>query len=69
MPEPTPFLTVAQVAERLQVEHKTVRKAIRIEQLEAVHIFRTWRISEDALATYIERHTPMLQSKKKRKTA
>lgn len=30
-----PLLTIAQVAERLQVEHKTVRKAIRIGRLEA----------------------------------
>ncbi len=64
-----PLLTIAQVAERLQVEHKTVRKAIRIGRLEAVHIFRTWRISEDALATYIASCTPVVQFQKKRKTA
>jgi len=53
MTEP-PFLTIAQVAERLQVEHKTVRKAIRLGRLEAVRIFRQWRISEEQLAAYLQ---------------
>ena len=61
-----PYLTIAQVAERLQVDHKTVRKAIRIGRLEAVHIFRQWRISEDALATYIASCTPVVQFRKRK---
>ena len=66
MSKPLPYLTIAQVADRLQLEHKTIRKAIRIGRLEAVHIFRQWRISEDALATYIASCTPVVQFKSRK---
>lgn len=61
-----PLLTIAQVAERLQVEHKTVRKAIRIGRLEAALIFRQWRISEADLASYIQSCTPVVQLRKRK---
>ena len=61
-----PYLTIAQVAARLQVEHKTVRKAIRLGKLEAVRIFTSWRISEEALASYIVSCTPVVQLRHRR---
>ena len=66
---PPPYLTIAQVAERLQVERRTVAKAIRLGRLEAVRIFRQWRISEAALASYIESCTPVVQIRNRRKSA
>ena len=64
-----PFLTIAQVAEILQVERRTVRKAIRLGRLEATRIFRQWRISESSLASYIESCTPVVQIQNRRKSA
>jgi excisionase family DNA binding protein len=59
--KPTQYLTINQVAERLQVDRRTVQKAIRIGRLEAALIFRQWRISEDALTDYVQSCTPALQ--------
>jgi excisionase family DNA binding protein len=64
-----PFLTIDQVAERLQVDRRTVRKAICLGQLEAALIFRHWRISEEALAAYIEGCTPVIQLRNRRRSA
>lgn len=64
-----PFLTVAQVAERLQVNHKTVRKAIRLGQLEAACIFGQWRVSPEALADFVTDSTPIVQIQKRRRSA
>lgn len=64
-----PYLTIAQVAERLQVDRRTVRKAIRIGRLEAALIFRQWRISESALQSYVEACTPVVQIRNRRKSA
>ena len=66
MATPPPLLTINQVAERLQLDRRTVQKAIRIGRLEAVLIFRQWRISEEALATYIASCTPVVQYKKRK---
>ncbi len=63
------YLTINQVADRLQVEHRTVRKAIRIGRLEAFKVFQQWRISEDALLEYVQSCTPMIQIRNKRKSA
>lgn len=63
------YLTINQVADRLQVEHRTVRKAIRIGRLEAFKIFQQWRISEAALSEYIQSCTPIIQIRNKRKSA
>jgi len=59
--KPAQYLTINQVAERLQLNHQTVRKAIRIGRLEAVRISREWHISEEALTAYIESCTPVFQ--------
>lgn len=66
---PPQFLTVQQVAERLQVDHKIVRKAIRLGKLEAVRIFSQWRISEAALADFVSAATPIVQIQKRRRSA
>lgn len=63
------YLTVAQVAERLQVNHKTVRKAIRLGHLEAANIFGQWRVSPEALADFVSDATPIIQIQKRRRSA
>lgn len=60
------YLTIAQCADVLNVEHKTIRKAIRLGKLEAVRIFHQWRISPDAFSSFIESNTPIVQIKRRR---
>lgn len=47
------YLTVAQVAARLQVSEKTVRNHIRQERLKVIRVGRAVRISESALRNYL----------------
>ncbi len=49
-------LTVRQVAERLNVNHKTVRKLIQRGQLAAVKIGGAVRIPEEGLQAYLADH-------------
>ncbi len=49
------LLTVAQVAEALQVSHETVRIWIRNGELEAVDIGNEYRISKDDLNDFLKR--------------
>ncbi len=58
------LLTVAQVAERLQVNAETVRVWIRTGELDAVDIGNEYRISPDDLKDFLERRKT---GKKKRK--
>lgn len=69
MSTPPPYLTIAQVAERLQVDRQTVSKAIRLGKLEAVRVFRHWRISEAALSEYLVSCTPVVQIRNRRRSA
>ena len=48
------YLTVAQVAARMQVCEKTIRNHISQERLQAVRVGRAIRISEAALRKYRE---------------
>lgn len=51
------ILTVAQVAERVQLSAETVMRAIRAGDLEASQLTRArggWRVREDAIATWLE---------------
>ena len=45
----TPLLTVAEVATYLHVSTRTVRRLIASKELQAIHIGRAVRISEEAL--------------------
>ena len=49
------LLTVAQVADRLQVNAETVRVWIRSGELEAVDIGNEYRISPDDLRDFLQR--------------
>lgn len=49
------LLTVAQVAEAIQVSHETVRIWIRNGELEAVDIGNEYRISKDDLNDFLKR--------------
>ena len=48
--------TVPEVAKRLQVTDKTVRAWIRDRQLTAIRIGREWRIREEDIQHFIDRH-------------
>jgi len=47
------LMTVGQVAELFSVSDKTVRRMIHDGRLQAVAFGRSWRISKDALKTFI----------------
>ena len=47
------LLTIREVAQRLNVSERTVRRLISSRELEAYQIRRQWRISEHGLATYL----------------
>lgn len=49
MAEPA-FLTIAQAAELLQVDHKTIRRAIHAGRLKATKLGAVWRIRREAIA-------------------
>ena len=48
------FYTVVQVAELLQVHWQTVLNYIKSGKLEAVKLCRGYRISQEALATFVK---------------
>ncbi len=55
-PPETPIsrlLTIAEAAERLRVNVKTVRRWISAEQLAAYRVGRQWRITEDQLTQFL----------------
>jgi excisionase family DNA binding protein len=47
------FLTVEQVAKRLQVTERTVREWLRTKRLKGVRAGRQWRIRESDLSTFL----------------
>lgn len=49
------FLTVAEVAEYLKVNQKTIRTKIKRGEITAYKIGDGWRITQDDLNSYIER--------------
>lgn len=48
--------TIAQVAERLQVDDKTVRRLIKRGELKAYRLGRQLRISDDDLLAYLDKN-------------
>ena len=46
--------TIQQVADKLNVNHKTVRKLVTNGQLAARKVCGVWRISDSAVGTYLE---------------
>jgi excisionase family DNA binding protein len=60
MPAPAtrhqPLLSVADIADRLKLSEKTVRRWIERGDLPAHHLGRAVRISEDDLALYLHKH-------------
>lgn len=48
------FLTVAEVAEYLKVNQKTIRTKIKSGEITAYKIGDGWRITQDDLNSYIE---------------
>lgn len=53
------MLSIAQVAERLQVSVATVRRLIERGELPAVRVGRLWRISSNALEAYLGGDDPV----------
>ncbi len=49
-----PLLTIAEVADRLRVNEKTVRRCISTKALGAFKVGRLWRISEQDLRRYLQ---------------
>ncbi|MGC4048342.1 MAG: helix-turn-helix domain-containing protein [Paludibaculum sp.] len=56
MVEPTnePFMTIAEVAARVGVSTKTVRREIKRGRLHAYRIGATWRVSLEQLEGWLE---------------
>ncbi len=48
-----PLLTIAEVADRLRVNEKTVRRWIDTQELPAFKLGRQWRISEQGLRRFL----------------
>ena len=49
-----PLLTIAEVADRLRVDQKTVRRWISTKTLGAFKLGRQWRISEQDLRRFLQ---------------
>lgn len=49
------LLTIAQVAERLQLTENTIRKYVRAGSLPALKAGRVWRVRESDLLEFISR--------------
>ena len=50
------MLTVAEIADRLRVEHKTVRALIKARKLRAVRLGRVLRIREADFEDFLEKN-------------
>jgi excisionase family DNA binding protein len=57
------LLTVAEVAEHLRVDPRSVYRWIRSGQLEAIDIGREYRISESQLRDFLEQRSTRRRSK------
>ena len=49
-----PLLTIAEVADRLRVDQKTIRRWISAKALGAFKLGRQWRISEQDLRRFLQ---------------
>ena len=60
MPAPAtrhqPLLSVADIADRLKLSEKTIRRWIERGDLPAHHLGRAVRVSEDDLSLYLHKH-------------
>jgi excisionase family DNA binding protein len=54
--QPQPLLSVADIADRLKLSEKTVRRWIERGDLPAHHLGRAVRVSEDDLALYLHKN-------------
>lgn len=48
------YFTIKDVASKLALNHKTIRRLIRTGQLEAIKVGTTYRISENSVRRYVE---------------
>ena len=55
LPLKLPFLTIRNVAERLQISERTIHRLISGDELTVVRVGRSVRISEDALLAFLTR--------------
>lgn len=58
--EPEPYLTVKQIAERLQIGEETVRVHLRQGTLRGVRFGRKsgWRVKPSEVDAWLQRHVP-----------
>lgn len=52
----TPMLTIHDVAQKLNVDERTVRELIRKNELRAIKIGKEWRVKEEDLDAYVDGH-------------
>lgn len=52
---PTPYLTIAEVAESLRVSKMTVYRLVRAHALAAMRFGKSYRISEKAVEEYLRK--------------
>lgn len=52
----TPMLTIHDVAEKLNVDERTIRELIRKNELRAIKVGKEWRVTEDDLDAYVDGH-------------
>lgn len=50
------FYTVTEVAELLKLKETTVREYLRNGELQGVRLARTWRVQEEDLKAFIQKH-------------
>jgi excisionase family DNA binding protein len=60
MQDEAPFLTVQDIAERLQVSEQTVRRWIKTGQLPAIELGGQYRVSPDDFREFLKKHRKRL---------
>ena len=56
MPHTEPMMTIHDVAEKLNVDERTVRELIRKNELRAIKVGKEWRVTENDLDGYVNGH-------------
>jgi len=51
------FYTIVEVADKLKVDHKTIRSAIKKGDMDAIMVGSMYRINEDQFQAYITKRT------------
>ena len=52
----SPMLTIHDVAQKLNVDERTIRELIRKNELRAIKVGKEWRVNEPDLDAYVNGH-------------